>query len=119
MSVRVESAERALTAYGGAELLQDIGQLNKAFEQVQRRAFTVAGVTAVTLDFDSTYLFNRSTRRQGVDRTYKKGYRCIRCCASTPPRAPRCTRGCSAARPARRPACARSWSRRSVAFLTA
>lgn len=28
----------------------------------------------VTLDFDATYLFSRSTRRQGVDRTYKKGY---------------------------------------------
>jgi Transposase DDE domain group 1 len=26
------------------------------------------------LDFDSTYIFSRSTRRQGVDRTYKKGY---------------------------------------------
>ncbi len=29
---------------------------------------------AVTLDFDSTYVFSRSKRRQGVDRTYKKGY---------------------------------------------
>ena len=28
----------------------------------------------VTLDFDSTYVFSRSVRRQGVDRTYKKGY---------------------------------------------
>ena len=28
----------------------------------------------VTLDFDSTYVFSRSRRRQGVDRTYKKGY---------------------------------------------
>lgn len=155
MSVRVETTERALTAYGGAELLREaaravgvfdeidacvsvkqrarglseaefvlgvaesialgarclddlavaradaaqeqlrgfgvpapqtagtwlrrftlghISQLNKAFEQVQRRAFTLAGVTSVTLDFDSTYLFSRSTRRQGVDRTYKKGY---------------------------------------------
>lgn len=26
------------------------------------------------MDFDSTYLFSRSKRRQGVDRTYKKGY---------------------------------------------
>lgn len=155
MSVRVETTERALTAYGGAELLREtartlgiadlvheslslkhrarglseaefvlgvaesiacgarclddlavargdaaqqqlrgfgvpapqtagswlrrftlghLGQLNKALEQVQRRAFTLAGVETVTLDFDSTYLFSRSTRRQGVDRTYKKGY---------------------------------------------
>ena len=28
----------------------------------------------MTLDFDSTYVFSRSTRRQGVDRTYKRGY---------------------------------------------
>jgi hypothetical protein len=54
--------------------LGHIGQLNKALERVQRRAFTLAGVTSVTLDFDSTYLFSRSTRREGVDRTYKKGY---------------------------------------------
>jgi Transposase DDE domain group 1 len=31
-------------------------------------------VDEVTLDFDSTYVFSRSRRRQGVDRTYKKGY---------------------------------------------
>lgn len=49
-------------------------QLNKALEATQRRAFMLAGVEEVTLDFDSTYLFSRSTRRQGVDRTYKKGY---------------------------------------------
>lgn len=54
--------------------LGHISQLNKALEATQRRAFTLAGVTSVTLDFDSTYLFSRSTRRQGVDRTYKKGY---------------------------------------------
>lgn len=54
--------------------LGHIGQLNKALEATQRRAFLVAGVKEVTLDFDSTYLFSRSTRRQGVDRTYKKGY---------------------------------------------
>lgn len=54
--------------------LGHLGQLNKALEHVQRRAFTLAGVSSVTLDFDSTYLFSRSTRRQGVDRTYKKGY---------------------------------------------
>jgi hypothetical protein len=49
-------------------------QLNKALAQVQRDAFRAAGATAVTLDFDSTYLFCRSKRRQGADRTYKKGY---------------------------------------------
>src|SRR5688572_12884338 len=54
--------------------LGHLGQLNKALEAVQRRTFTLAGVEEVTLDFDSTYLFSRSTRRQGVDRTYKKGY---------------------------------------------
>jgi hypothetical protein len=46
----------------------------KALEQIQQRAFTLAGAEEVTLDFDSTYLFSRSTRRQGVDRTYKLGY---------------------------------------------
>lgn len=54
--------------------LGHIGQMNKAMAAVQRRAFTLAGVGEVTLDFDSTYLFSRSKRRQGVDRTYKKGY---------------------------------------------
>jgi hypothetical protein len=54
--------------------LGHISQLNKALEAIQRRAFQLAGVAEVTLDFDSTYLFSRSTRRQGVDRTYKKGY---------------------------------------------
>lgn len=54
--------------------LGHIGQLNKALEAVQQRAFVLAGVSEVTLDFDSTYLFSRSKRRQGVDRTYKKGY---------------------------------------------
>src|SRR5439155_13571865 len=51
-----------------------LGQLDMALEEVQRRACIWAGVREVTLDFDSTYLFSRSTRRQGVDRTYKKGY---------------------------------------------
>lgn len=54
--------------------LGHLGQLNKALEQVQRRAFVLARVSEVTLDFDSTYLFSRTARRQGVDRTYKKGY---------------------------------------------
>jgi hypothetical protein len=50
--------------------LGHIGQLNKALETVQRNAIVASGVTEVTLDFDSTYVFSRSTRRQGVDRTY-------------------------------------------------
>jgi hypothetical protein len=54
--------------------LGHIRQLDKALEATQRRAFVLAGVDEVTLDFDSTYLFSRSKRRQGVDRTYKKGY---------------------------------------------
>jgi hypothetical protein len=54
--------------------LGHIGQLNKALAEVQRNAYRAAGVGEVTLDFDSTYIFSRSTRRQGVDRTYKKGY---------------------------------------------
>lgn len=32
------------------------------------------GLTELTLDFDSTYVYSRSTRRQGVDRTYKRAY---------------------------------------------
>ncbi len=28
----------------------------------------------MTLDFDSDYVFSRSRRRQGADRTYNKGY---------------------------------------------
>ena len=54
--------------------LGHIGQLNRALAEVQRNAYVAAGVREVTLDFDSTYLFSRSKRRQGVDRTYKKGY---------------------------------------------
>ena len=54
--------------------LGHICQLDKALAVVQRNAFTAADVTAVTLDFDSTYVFSRSVRREGVDRTYKKGY---------------------------------------------
>jgi len=54
--------------------LGHVSQLNKALTQVQRNAFRAAGTTSVTLDFDSTYLFSRSKRRQGVDRTYKRGY---------------------------------------------
>jgi hypothetical protein len=54
--------------------LGHIHQLDKALAAIQRRAFVAAGVGEVTLDFDSTYIFSRSKRRQGVDRTYKKGY---------------------------------------------
>ena len=54
--------------------LGHLGQLNRALAEVQRNAYVAAGVREVTLDFDSTYLFSRSKRRQGVDRTYKKGY---------------------------------------------
>ncbi len=54
--------------------LGHIYQLGKALLRAQRNAFVAAGVERVTLDFDSTYVFSRSRRRQGVDRTYKKGY---------------------------------------------
>ena len=49
-------------------------QLGKAMAAMQRRAYTLAGVNEVTLDFDSTYVFSRTKRREGADRTYKKGY---------------------------------------------
>jgi hypothetical protein len=51
-----------------------VRQLAKAMAEAQRNAFVAAGVEQVTLDFDSTYVFSRSRRRQGVDRTWKKGY---------------------------------------------
>jgi hypothetical protein len=54
--------------------LGHVRQLAKAMATVQRRAYEMSGADAVTLDFDSTYIFSRSKRRQGVDRTYKKGY---------------------------------------------
>jgi hypothetical protein len=54
--------------------LGHIRQLDKALAEVQRNAFGAAGVDQVTLDFDSSYVFSRSKRRQGADRTYKKGY---------------------------------------------
>jgi hypothetical protein len=54
--------------------LGHIRQLSKALLRAQRNAYVAAGVEHVTLDFDSTYVFSRSRRRQGVDRTYKKGY---------------------------------------------
>jgi hypothetical protein len=51
-----------------------VGQLGKAMARAQYRAYVAGRVEQVTLDFDSTYVFSRSRRRQGVDRTYKKGY---------------------------------------------
>ena len=54
--------------------LGHIRQLGKALLRAQRNAYAAASVEQVTLDFDSTYVFSRSRRRQGVDRTYKKGY---------------------------------------------
>jgi len=51
-----------------------VRQLDKALAAVVRRAYVAAGVSEVTLDFDSTYIFSRSKRREGADRTYKKGY---------------------------------------------
>lgn len=54
--------------------LGHIGQLDRALREIVRTAFTLLGVREVTLDFDSSYIFSFSKRRQGADRTYKKGY---------------------------------------------
>lgn len=54
--------------------LGHIGQFDRALREVVRTAFSSAGTEQVTLDFDSSYIFSRSKRRQGADRTYKKGY---------------------------------------------
>jgi hypothetical protein len=55
--------------------LGHIGQLNKALRNVLLRALSLVGCgEAVTLDFDSTYIRSRSSRRQGADRTYLKRY---------------------------------------------
>jgi hypothetical protein len=51
-----------------------IRQLDRALREIVRRAFELSGVDRVTLDFDSTYIFCRTKRRQGADRTYKKRY---------------------------------------------
>lgn len=51
-----------------------VRQLDKALAVAQRNAYVAAGVEQVTLDFDSTYVFCRSRRRQGADRTWKKRY---------------------------------------------
>jgi hypothetical protein len=46
--------------------LGHVRQLGKALAQAQADAHTAAGVEGVTLDFDSTCVFSRSRRRQGV-----------------------------------------------------
>ncbi len=51
-----------------------VRQLGKVIAQAQRNAYVASGVDQITLDFDSTYVFSRSRRRQGADRTWKKGY---------------------------------------------
>ena len=51
-----------------------VGQLGKVIAQAQRNVYVASGVDQITLDFDSTYVFSRSRRRQGADRTWKKGY---------------------------------------------
>jgi hypothetical protein len=55
--------------------LGHIGQLNKSLRQVLLRALLLAGIDQkITLDFDSTYIRSRSSRRQGADPTYLKRY---------------------------------------------
>lgn len=55
--------------------LGHIGQLNKALRQVLLQALSLVGCGEVlTLDFDSTYVRSRSSRRQGADPTYLKRY---------------------------------------------
>jgi Transposase DDE domain group 1 len=55
--------------------LGHIRQLDKALRQVHRRALGLLGPPgAVTLDFDSSYVRSRSSRRQGADPTYLKRY---------------------------------------------
>lgn len=54
--------------------LGHIRQFDKALAEIHQRAFRAARTSAVTLDFDSSYVFSRTKRRQGADRTYKRGY---------------------------------------------
>ncbi len=55
--------------------LGHIGQLNKALRHVLLRALSLVDLgDEVTLDFDSTYIRSRSSRRQGADPTYLKRY---------------------------------------------
>lgn len=54
-----------------------IASFDKALRMVHQQAFKLAGIKEgdrVTLDFDSTYIRSRSSRRQGADRTYIKRY---------------------------------------------
>lgn len=82
---RADAAQAELRGFGvpapqtaGAWLrrfsLGHVRQLDKALALAQRQAYLASAVSAVTLDFDSTYVFSRSRRRQGADRTWKKGY---------------------------------------------
>lgn len=91
--------------------LGHVYQLDKALALAQRNAYLAARVTTVTLDFDSTYVFSRSRRRQGVDRTWKKAMPCTRCCALTPPLGQQCTPGCDGAVPQPPKACPLLWHR--------
>lgn len=54
--------------------LGHIGQLDRALREVVHDALVADGRAQVTLDFDSSYIYSRSRRREGVDRTYMKGY---------------------------------------------
>ena len=55
--------------------LGHIRQLDKALEQVHRRAFDLLEPSErLTLDFDSSYVKSYSSRRQGADPTYLKRY---------------------------------------------
>lgn len=54
--------------------LPHVGQLDRALEEVVHDALVLSGVGEVTLDFDSTHIRSRSSRRQGADPTYKKMY---------------------------------------------
>src|SRR5437016_7402100 len=72
--------------------LGHIGQLNKALRQVLPRALSLVGCgEAVTLDFDSTYIRSRSSRRQGADPTTSSATPCTPWCASSPRTASACT----------------------------
>jgi hypothetical protein len=82
--------------------LGHVGQLGRAMAAMRRRAYWLAGVSSVMLDFDSTYIFSRSRRRHGSDRTYKKGYALHPLVCFDAVLGPRWPPGCVAAR-SRRP----------------
>ena len=55
--------------------LGHIRQLDKALDQVHKQAFAHLGTAGkITLDFDSSYVKSRSSRREGADQTYLKRY---------------------------------------------